>query len=248
MAAAASTPRSRGCVSGLILIVLGTWGGIAPYAGPAFGYGFEPDRAWAFNQGRLVLSALPGAVTLVAGLVIALTRSRGLGGVLAVIAALGGAWFVVGEWALKLLPPSTSAFAISAGKPIGTTVRQVALTEIGCFWGVGALIVFFAGLALGRFSIIALKDGQQPDPFMTAAARGGYQPAESTASFSLTQPQHAGDLYAAYSVGQHSPQYTPESYPGQYPAQYAADQYPAQYPPEHDESADGPDLTTQNTI
>lgn len=257
MAAAASIPRSRGSVSGLALIVLGAWGGIAPYAGPAFGYGFTPDRAWAFNQGRLVLSALPGALALIGGLGIAVTKSRWLGGFLAVLAALGGAWFIVGGWALKLLPARLSVSAITAGTPLGSTVRQVALTDIGFFWGVGALIVFFAGLALGRFSIAALKDSQQLDPFMTAAAARGYQPAASASAFA-PPPQYAADPFAGYSTGQYVPQYPPEGYssqyqqypteqssPEQYPAehpaeQYPAEQYPSQYPPELSEPSSGP--------
>lgn len=261
MAVAASIPRSRGSVSGLVLIVLGAWGGVAPYVGPTFGYGFTPDRAWAFNQGRLVLSALPGALALIGGLGIAVTKSRWLGGFLAVVAALGGTWFIVGGWALKLLPASLSVSAITAGTPLGTTVRQVALTDIGFFWGVGALIVFFAGLALGRFSIAALKDSQPIDPFMTAAAARGYQPAASASAFAPPQPQYAADPFEAYTTGQYAPQYPPDSYSGQYqqypaeqyspeqyPAgQYPAGQYPSQYPPELNEPSGGPDMTAPNT-
>lgn len=261
MAAAASIPRSRGSVSGLALIVLGAWGGIAPYVGPAFGYGFTPDRAWAFNQGRLVLSALPGALALIGGLGIAVTKSRWLGGFLTVVAALGGAWFIVGGLALKLLPASMSASTITAGTPLGTTVQQVALTDIGFFWGVGALIMFFAGLAFGRFSIAALKDSQQLGAFMTTAAARGYQPAAGAAAFTSTQPQYAADPFAAYATSQYSPQYTPEGYSVQYPQypaeqypaeqyaaeQYPAEQYPSQYPPELSEPSGGPDVTAPNT-
>jgi hypothetical protein len=268
MAAAASIPRSRGSISGLALILLGAWGGIAPYAGPTFGYGFTPDQAWAFTQGRLVLSAAPGAIALVAGLGIAVTRSRGLGGFLAVLAALSGAWLIVGGWALKLLPASVSTSTITMGTPIGgTTARQVALSDLGVFWGVGALIVFFAALALGRFSLAAPTDSQELDDFMTTAARGGYQPAQGMQTFALTQPQHAADPFAAYSANQYPSQYEPEGYPGQYPSQYPAElqqaetrqapgpyspggyqpgQYPSQYPPEQSDPTGGPDLTIPN--
>ncbi len=247
MAAAASIPRSRGSVSGLALLVLGAWAGLAPYAGPAFGYGFRPDQAWAFTQGRLVLSAVPGAIALVAGLGIALTRSRGLGGFLAVLAALSGTWLIVGGLAVKLLPASLSAGAITAGAPIGTTARQVALSDIGVFWGAGALIVFFAGLALGRFSIAALKDSQRLDDFMTAAARGGYEPAQGAQAVTLTQPQYAADPFAAYPASQYPSQYTAEGYASQYPSQFPAGQYQSQYPPEPSEPPGGSDVTTPNT-
>ena len=38
MAEGVRTPRSRGGLSGLALILLGAWGGIAPYAGPSLGF------------------------------------------------------------------------------------------------------------------------------------------------------------------------------------------------------------------
>src|SRR5262249_3592540 len=64
MADGVQTSRSRGSMCGLALILLGAWGGVAPFAGPSVGFGFTPDRAWESTSGRLFLSAIPGAVVL----------------------------------------------------------------------------------------------------------------------------------------------------------------------------------------
>src|SRR5579862_7842907 len=95
MASAVPMPRSRGSVSGILLILLGAWGGLAPFVGPYFHSGFEPDKPWVYTAARLYASVLPGAAVLLAGLVVSATKTRWIGGLAAVIAALGGAWFVV---------------------------------------------------------------------------------------------------------------------------------------------------------
>lgn len=157
MAGAVQIPRSRGGLSGLILILLGAWGGLIPLVGPYLKYGYTPDRTWDLTQGRLYLSVIPGAVVLLAGLVIVMTRSRGLGGFFAFVAALAGIWFIAGAAVVELLPASLRG-SISTGTPIATTVARAILTSLGFYAGLGALILFFAALALGRFSIAAHKD------------------------------------------------------------------------------------------
>jgi hypothetical protein len=157
MANGVRTARSRGTLCGLALIVLGGWGGVAPFVGPSLGYGFTPDTAWTLNHGRLFLSAIPGAVVLVAGLIIAATRSRAIGWFFALIAALGGAWFIAGAALVKLLPASVAG-SITTGTPIETGAHKIILTALVFYTGTGALIVFFAAVALGRFSIAAYRD------------------------------------------------------------------------------------------
>src|SRR5580700_11127241 len=82
--------RSRGAVSGGALILLGLWGGLAPFVGPYFHFGYTPDKAWAWTSGRLYYSVIPGAVALVAGALLAVTRSRVLGVTAGTLAALAG--------------------------------------------------------------------------------------------------------------------------------------------------------------
>src|SRR5256885_6292422 len=104
-------PRSTGAVSGLLLVVLGLWGALIPFVGPYFDYSFGTNSTWHYTADRLWLDILPGALALLAGLLL-LTASRRpsgtLGGWLAVTA---GAWFVIG--------PSVSLTWESGGGPIG---------------------------------------------------------------------------------------------------------------------------------
>src|SRR6266567_4582546 len=157
MAGDVQTPRSRGSLCGLILILLGGWGGVAPFIGPSIGYGFTPDVAWHSTPGRLDLSAIPGAIVVVAGLFVLVTRNRGIGGFFAVAAAVGGGWFIAGASLVRLLPPAQVA-SITPGAPIETGTSRVVLTGLAFYGGTGALIVFFSALALGRFSIAAYRD------------------------------------------------------------------------------------------
>ena len=156
MVSAVPMSRSRGSVSGFALVVLGAWGGLAlSRAGPYFHSGFTPDVVWHLTTVRVYASVLPGAVVLLAGLVVLATRTRWFGGFAAVVAAAAGAWFVVGRDVMFVL---NSAASNSVGDPIATSPTRQLLTQVAAFTGVGLLIVFFAALALGRQSIAAHRD------------------------------------------------------------------------------------------
>ncbi|MGO9164803.1 MAG: hypothetical protein ACLP7J_29595 [Streptosporangiaceae bacterium] len=167
MAAVARIPRRRGGLSGFLLVLLGLWGGLIPFAGPSFHYGFTPDKAWAYTSGRLYLSVLPGAVTFVAGLMVLFTRSRAAGIFGGFLAALAGAWFAAGY---QIVLTTTQNFSISPGVPLPASgpARAVAVPgipavhatteELGMFLGLGVVIVFFGALAVGRFSMLGAHD------------------------------------------------------------------------------------------
>jgi hypothetical protein len=154
-----SIPRSRGAVCGVLLILLGLWGGLAPFVGPYFHFGYTPDRAWAYTTGRLYFSVIPGAAALLGGLLAVSTRNRGVGIAGGVLAALGGAWFVVGNgfvvYVLKNHTINTGISLQSArvAAPLWDYLERAAL-----FFGLGVLILFVAALAIGRFSMLAAKD------------------------------------------------------------------------------------------
>src|ERR1700689_309522 len=77
MAVVARVPRSRGGVSGALLILIGAWGGLAPFVGPYFRFAYTPDKAWAYTSGRLWLSIVPGAAALLGGLLWRVHRRSG---------------------------------------------------------------------------------------------------------------------------------------------------------------------------
>jgi len=203
------TPRSRGSLCGLALILLGGWAAIAPFAGPSLGFGFTPDLAWHYTAGRLYLSVVPGVVVLLGGLIIALSRSRWFGGFCAFVAAVAGLWLIAGAALIRLLPASQVA-SITTGNPFGTSVNEQIFARVAFFSGAGALIVFFAALALGRFSIAAARDyGGAPIETPDGIGVGG-----------------AGAAYGAFQSG--SDATTQQTYPGsqQYGSQYQSGQDP----------------------
>lgn len=141
----------RGRVIGVLLILFGAWGGLIPFVGPYIGYAYAPDRAWAYTSGRLWLSILPGAAVLIGGVLVAVSDSAAVFG--AILATLGGIWFVIG------LPVAALALAsrgITPGSPVpghsaifgAATMRF--LEQLGFFYGLGVVILFFAAVGLGE--------------------------------------------------------------------------------------------------
>jgi hypothetical protein len=146
-------PRTRGLVTGLCLMVLGAWGGIIPFVGPYFGYAFINHQAWHFTYGRLWLDILPGAVVLLAGLILFGAGSRVSAVFAGWLAAVGGAWFVIGPEVSRLWNHG----ALQTGHPIGGYVRQT-FEWLGYHYALGAVVVFFAAFAIGRVSVVAARD------------------------------------------------------------------------------------------
>ena len=160
--------RSRGAMSGFLLILLGVWGALIPFVGPYFDFAFTPDQAWAWTDARGWLQVLPGAATAVGGLLLLVSGNRAtamLGGWLSVI---GGAWFIVGRASAGLLGIG------DAGSPVAVTETKSVVLELAYFYGLGALIVFLGAAALGRISVRSVRDVEFVDsPMATAVAAAG---------------------------------------------------------------------------
>jgi hypothetical protein len=156
----AGIPRSRGAVCGVLLVLLGLWGGLAPFVGPYIHFGFSPDKAWEYTQGRVYYSAIPGAAALIGGLAVLLTRNRAVGVIGGLLAVLGGAWFGLGDGFVTTVLKKSS---ISIGAPLApfastaSTLRTY-LETIAFFGGLGLVVLFFGALAIGRFSMLAARD------------------------------------------------------------------------------------------
>ena len=147
-------PRSRGAVSGLLLIILGLWGALIPFVGHYFNFAYTPGQTWAWTTARGWLEVFPGAVTAVGGLLLLVSGNRAtamFGGWLATIA---GAWFIVG----RTLAPTLRIQGI--GQPTAATDAKRALLEIGYFSGLGALIVFVSGAVLARLAVRTARDAE----------------------------------------------------------------------------------------
>jgi hypothetical protein len=149
-------------------MLLGLWGGLAPFIGHYLHFGYTPDTAWGWTVGRLYFSLLPGAAVLAGGLLIVTTRSRIVGVLGGVFAALGGLWFVVGSGVMYSLLKQTT---IQAGTPLGATFSSTGqisggkayLEFLALYTALGALIIFFAALGCGRLSLISLKDAEEAE-------------------------------------------------------------------------------------
>jgi hypothetical protein len=139
-------PRTTGALSGLLVIILGVWGGLIPFIGPYFHYSFGGDQTWHFTMQRLWLDILPGAVAVLGGFML-LTASSRIGGLTGGwIALAAGAWFAIGP-AVSLLWDQ-NIYAI--GAPHGGSVRRM-LEWVGYFHGLGVAIVGLSAFAMGRY-------------------------------------------------------------------------------------------------
>src|SRR5579871_4756205 len=139
--------RSTGALSGALVALLGLWGAIIPFVGPYFDYSFGSNVTWHYTTDRLVLSILPGAAAIVGGLLLVGAASRIAGMLGGWLAVLAGLWFAVGPAFSRIWEHGAGPI----GAPTGGHVRQ-ALELVGYFHGLGALIVAFAAVAVGRFA------------------------------------------------------------------------------------------------
>lgn len=146
-------PRSRGALSGLLLIVLGVWGALVPFIGPYFNYSYTPDTSWAWTWGRFWLEVLPGIATIFGGFLMMTTANRAIAVFGGYLASAAGAWFVVGP----ILGQLWGGEAGATGTPVGGQVARV-VEQIGFFYGLGAAILFLAAQAVGRFTVRSVRD------------------------------------------------------------------------------------------
>jgi hypothetical protein len=156
-------PRSRGGICGVLLILLGLWGGLAPFVGPYVHFGFTPDTTWHYDSGRLYYAVVPGAAALLGGLLVVATRNRGVGIAGGLLAALGGAWFIAGDGVVthvlkKAISPGSPIVTASGPQDLRSYIETIALLS-----GVGILILFAGALAVGRFSMVAARDVTEAD-------------------------------------------------------------------------------------
>jgi hypothetical protein len=171
--------RSRGVLSGLLLVLLGIWGALIPFIGPYFHYAYTPDKAWVYTTGRLWLEILPGAAVFLGGLIVLTSSYRPTAHFGAWLAALSGAWFVLGS----LVGPTWIGMPMEPGTPVGDSTTR-ALEQIGFFTGLGVAIVLLAAMAIGRFSVISVGDARR-------AARAEETPADDTTTTSTGRRRFA---------------------------------------------------------
>jgi hypothetical protein len=167
--------RSRGAVSGFLLILLGLWGALIPFVGPYFHYAYTPDVAWHYNTARLWLEVLPAV----------------FGGLLA---AAAGAWFVLGT----TLSPLWNNNVTIGGSPASSRVFIRVMEQIGFFYALGVVIVLIAGAAVGRILSVpsGIREVEAVPPAETAPAETAADeavPAQPAATEALPRRTVPGD-------------------------------------------------------
>ncbi|GAB3548335.1 hypothetical protein GCM10027444_14080 [Actinopolyspora lacussalsi] len=150
-----SVRRSRGVLSGVLLVLLGAWTGLIPFVGPYFGYGFGNTQPWSFTIDRLWMCVLPALAILFGGLLLVPTGNRFLASVASVLAMAGGVWLVIGPSLSRLW--GTEGVATPIGAPLGSPGMWVA-AQLGFFFAVGALVVAVAATAFGRLTVRSVRD------------------------------------------------------------------------------------------
>ncbi|HEX6469233.1 MAG TPA: hypothetical protein VF069_09070 [Streptosporangiaceae bacterium] len=178
-------------MSGVLLVLLGLWGGFIPFVGPYANFAFTPNDTWVLTADRFWLNILPAIAVGLGGLIVLLSANRAFAVFGAWLAALGGGWFIVGP-TLSVL---WKAAGVSAtGTPIGGEARQVA-EQLAFFTGVGALALFFAALALGRFTVVGIREARYAEEAAAAPATAG--PAETETTRPVERPGVPADTTAA---------------------------------------------------
>jgi hypothetical protein len=176
--------RSRGAMSGFLLILLGAWGALIPFVGPYLDFAFTPEQEWTWTTARGWLEVLPGAVAVAGGLLLLVSRNRAtamFGGWLAVIA---GAWFVVGR---AMAGPLRLG---DAGTPVAVIETKRVVLELVYFYGLGALIIFLGAVALGRISVRSVRDVEIVESPVATTVAPHPEPAFSDEVTEI-QPTHA---------------------------------------------------------
>jgi hypothetical protein len=173
-------PRSRGAASGFLLILLGAWGALIPFVGPYFDFAFTPDQEWIWTGARGWLEVLPGAATALGGLLLLVSGNRATAMVGGWLTVLAGAWFVVGR---ALASPLGIG---DAGTPVAVTENKRVVLELAYFYGLGALIVFLGAVALGRLSVLSVRDVAYTQRPVAAAAQPQPAPSEEVTEIQPT--------------------------------------------------------------
>jgi len=183
-------PRSRGAVSGLLLIILGLWGALVPFIGPYFNYSYQTDQTWVWSAARFWLEVLPGAVVVIGGILLLVAANRVAGALGGWLASAAGVWFVVG-------PALSSVLRIgSVGDPLSTSDGGRAAEQLGYFYGLGALIVFLAAFALGRLTVVGVRDVRAAQRRQEQEAAAALWQEHATAE-AVSTPRHGADTPAA---------------------------------------------------
>ena len=225
--------------AGLLILILGLWGGLVPFVGPYFHFTLGPTKSWTWTTGRLWLDVVPGVIAVIGGLMLLSEGPRPAGKLGALLALAAGIWFAIGP-SMSLLWNSAGAEGAAHG---GKFVRV--LEVLGYHTLLGTIIAALAGYALPGLVTrraeaeaeaeaeaveVAARDPDDAQTTEYAAGAGGARSREPVESAPQPAPEPAngatadpGDRREARTAVMERPA------PGQPPESAGADAAPSSY-------------------
>jgi hypothetical protein len=150
--------RMTATVAGAVGMVVGAWGGIVPYVGHALHYSADGSATWTWNLQHGLLGLLPGAVAVVAGVLLVAAgwvrreQSSAIDGALfagaSALLGLSSVWFLIGAW---VWPIYFSSHVLVAASPVRTFANV-----LGYFAAEGFVLAAISGVA-GSWAVRSLS-------------------------------------------------------------------------------------------
>jgi hypothetical protein len=133
----------------VLTVLISAWGALVPYIGPTFGFSADGSSSWHWSLTHSLVGLVPGAVGVVIGLLI-LAETRGIMvgrgrmslASAGVVAALAGAWFIVGPLAIPVITGHGAYFVAAA------PLRELA-NQVGYAMGPGFILAVCGAFAIG---------------------------------------------------------------------------------------------------
>jgi hypothetical protein len=153
--------------AGLLILIGGIWGGLAPFVGPYFHFVLGPDKAWTWTAGRLWLCVIPGIVAVVGGLMLLGVGPRTGGRLGALLAIAAGAWFAIG-------PDISQLWHAGGAQGVANGAKTTRIFEMLAFHtGLGVAIAALGGYALPSLLLARRRTatGLAAEETATGAAR-----------------------------------------------------------------------------
>jgi hypothetical protein len=135
-------------LGGFLALLISAWAGIIPFVGPVFGFSADGSASWTWNQVHALGAAVPGAVGIVACVIVMVCARRPMGLQSAgSLAAAGFVLFLCGAW-LAVVPV---VWPVLVGSYFHAATPSMTLAHwMGYSSGPGVLMAGFGGLSMGR--------------------------------------------------------------------------------------------------
>ena len=144
---AMTRPTGRAALIGLLMVLIGAWGGAVAYFGPDIGLSPAGSHSWQWTNAHTILNLAPGAAALAGGLMVMLGSRLLLGGLQrlgALLTFAAGGWFVLGA---AVYPVFYGTSAPGYGRVAGGPLMNLAAVA-GYGAGVGVALCLLSGVAM----------------------------------------------------------------------------------------------------